>query len=283
MKVSNGFIGNKAAVSRLQSALSAGRVHAVLLVGPRSVGKSTLAVKIAEQRLGRPLKTVEPEVTRIESTDGKRIGIKEVQALLQTTRQSAVGLRTIIISDADRLTPEAGNALLVFLENTPPNTLCILTSPSAAAVLPTIKSRCTPFVFGPVATAELRQGLIDSGHLEPALLEEAVRLSAGLPGRAIRFMEEPQARVAIRTVEQQAAQWQTSDLVARMRMAATIADDPMRARALLERLGSAEASVHSGGDSSSVAIKPHVLVALRRLDRNVTPRAVLEAFAMLSP
>ncbi len=265
------FIGNAQVVLRLRRAIGSGQVHAILLVGPRSIGKTTLALEIATGRLGHAYTTTDQDVQHLQPIDGKKIGIAAVHELLTKTRKGAISDRTIIISEADRLTPEASNALLVFLENPPSRTITILTSTSTAGVLPTIRSRCAPFVLGPVATAELRQGLADKGFTDAVVLEDALKLSQGLPGLALRFLQEPTTRVAIRSLAQLSTQWQTADKIARLKIAATISDDPARARQLLELLGS----------TGSIAQRPAVLLALRRLDRNVTPRAVLEAFAML--
>ncbi|MFO0705150.1 MAG: hypothetical protein U0517_04315 [Candidatus Andersenbacteria bacterium] len=265
------MIGNAAVVARVKRALASGQLHALLFTGPRSVGKATFAFELAQERLGHPYRAPDPDVLLLEPTDGKKIGLEAVTLLLSKTRQVATSQRTISISEADRLTPEAANALLIFLENPPRSTLIILTALSATAVLPTIRSRCAPFGFGLVPAQELRAGLAKLQASDPELLERAVRAAAGRPGIAVTYLRDPQLRVALQATLQAAEQWLAGDGVSRLRLAATLSEDPLKARRFLEYLA----------EHGPVASRPALLLALRRLEHNVTPRAVLEAFAML--
>ena len=58
------------------------------------------------------------------------------------TSTSGASRKVGIIHDADRMGDEAQNALLKTLEEPPPETLMILTTGNAAALLPTTRSRC---------------------------------------------------------------------------------------------------------------------------------------------
>lgn len=264
-------IGNEEVRARLHAALSGGNVHAALLVGPAHVGKTTAALHEAHVRLGRKVLPLDPDIIHIESAGGS-IGIEQIQSLLKKTKQSALGERTIIISGADYLTTQAANALLVFAENPPAHTVLVLTASLSSGVLPTIRSRCVPFVFGPVAEAELEQALPTfRPQADIALVREALSFAHGLPGIAVRFLDEPDYRVAARQVSKLVEQWQAGTVVARMRLAASVAEDPQQTRAFLELVGA----------RGSLAVRPGVQLALRRLARNVQPRAVLESFAML--
>jgi DNA polymerase-3 subunit delta' len=90
-----------------------------------------------------------------------------------------------IIRDADRLTEEAGNALLKTLEEPPASTHLILLSRGKDQVMETLLSRCQPFHLGPVPEDEVRDFLQSRDVLtsEAGLLS---LLSEGRPGWAIK-------------------------------------------------------------------------------------------------
>jgi len=69
--------------------------------------------------------------------------------------------RVVIISDAQTMNPEAGNALLKLLEEPPDGTLLILTAPHTQNLLPTIISRCQHIRFKPISQKTLIPLLID--------------------------------------------------------------------------------------------------------------------------
>jgi len=74
--------------------------------------------------------------------DPTSIGIKAIQDLVVSLSISTSSSRVIWIEEAQTLTSEASNALLKVLEEPPSNTAIYLTCPNAAALLPTIQSRC---------------------------------------------------------------------------------------------------------------------------------------------
>lgn len=265
------MIGNQTVVRRI-SAMSNGDASLVFLVtGPEGIGKIHLARQIASTRLGRPLRSVESEVIQVQPDSGS-ISIKQVHELLQQCKRSAVEPRTVIITDAQRLSTEAANALLVFLERPPQKTVVILTAVTSLSVIPTVRSRCIPFVLGPVAPQELRDGLLKaSSAADPAIIEEAVRSCGGSPGIALKFIADAEFRVQARAMHRLADQWHSSSTLERMQIVTRISEQPQQARELLGLIAK----------NGPIAQRPAVLLALQRLQKNVQPRAVLEAFAML--
>lgn len=81
-------------------------------------------------------------LTRHLLPDPSSIGIKAVQELVLDLSVSTATSRVVWIEEAQTLTHEASNALLKILEEPPNHTQIYLTCPSAAALLPTIRSRC---------------------------------------------------------------------------------------------------------------------------------------------
>ena len=266
------LIGNKEVRQRLYTTIEQDRVHAFLLVGPDQVGKNTLAEEVAGERLGRTPRSIEPDIVRVSGEDGT-ISLQAVQTMVAECSHAALHKRTVVIQKADRLTPEAANALLVFLEQPPERSIIFLTVRSVEGVLPTIRSRCVPFVLGPVADGQIKEGLQEMGlgH-DQALMAEAVALCIGLPGRAVRFVQDQRYRARLRELARTASRWHEADPVERLKLAAKLAEKPEQVGEFLGHLSK----------QVTVAHKPELLLALRRLNRNVQPRAVLEAYAMVT-
>ena len=99
--------------------------------------------------------------------------------------------RFFIILHAERMTTEAANAFLKTLEEPQQQSALVLTT-SAPSMLPdTIRSRCRFIRFPAVAAAPIRDWLIAEHDAEPAAAALAAEFSGGSPGRALRFLTDP--------------------------------------------------------------------------------------------
>jgi DNA polymerase-3 subunit delta' len=65
--------------------------------------------------------------------------------------------RIIVIDSADTMNPQAANSLLKALEEPPEGTFFFMIAPSAAHVLPTLRSRAQVVAFQPLTVEEMRQ------------------------------------------------------------------------------------------------------------------------------
>ena len=118
--------------------------HALLLHGEIGAGKEKVALTIAQALLGSKPLELQPYFTHIRP-DGKKIGIEKIRELhaflqLKTSGKDAVR-RVAAITDAERLTDEAQNALLKALEEPPVDTVIILTASKLSGLKQTIISR----------------------------------------------------------------------------------------------------------------------------------------------
>ncbi|MBS1184905.1 MAG: polymerase delta prime subunit [Proteobacteria bacterium] len=189
--------------------------QALLLAGPRGVGKGALAQAWAQALLceapqpdgaacgscaachwfetgGHPdfrLVTLQEKAgkegeTRLATAievDQAREAVDFVQ--LSTYR---AGFRVVLVDPADSLNLAAANALLKVLEEPPLNTVFVLVSDQPRRLLPTIRSRCTRLDIGlpPVELAQqwlVGQGVEDASNL--------LALSGGTPLDARRWSE----------------------------------------------------------------------------------------------
>jgi DNA polymerase-3 subunit delta' len=127
--------------------------------------------------------------------DGATIKIESIRRISSNFAFRAFegGNRLAVILTADRMTPEAQNALLKTLEEPPSDSTFILVTANPAQLLPTIVSRCQPVAFGPLSESEviavLRQRL---GFTEDT--ETVARYSGGSPGRALELLSDPTFR-----------------------------------------------------------------------------------------
>jgi DNA polymerase-3 subunit delta' len=125
--------------------------HAYLISGPPGSGKRALAAELAGFVNGtdpsevfsaraRAIFTAEPE------SKSRRIVIEQVRALEHALQmRSSDGRRKVaIVSEADRLQPQAANAFLKTLEEPPNNSLLLLLSAIPEVLPDTVLSRCIP-------------------------------------------------------------------------------------------------------------------------------------------
>ena len=78
-----------------------------------------------------------------------------MRAVLSPLLQSSVrgGLRVVLVQPAETMNTQAANALLKMLEEPPASVVFLLVTHNKDRLLPTIKSRCRPFLL-PAPSAE---------------------------------------------------------------------------------------------------------------------------------
>jgi DNA polymerase III subunit delta' len=126
-----------------------------------------------------------PDIIRIAPAS-TLIRIDQIRELLQTLalKPHEARWRVVIISDAQAMNPEAGNALLKVLEEPPDRTLIVLTARQAADLLPTVVSRCRQIRFLPLQPVDIQRLLTVSGELSPQAAMAAAALCGGSLTRA---------------------------------------------------------------------------------------------------
>ena len=158
------LVGNDSTKARLAGALSSNTLpHAFLIDGPSGSGKMTLALSLAKA-LNCPSKKgsdtpvpcgVCPSCRRIASgnfpdvrildkpSDKASTGVDDIKDFKSDVYLSPTEAecKVYILNNAHTLTPAAQNALLIFLEEPPPNVYVILLACGVDKILTTIKSR----------------------------------------------------------------------------------------------------------------------------------------------
>ncbi len=195
----------------LGRALANGRLPpALLFVGPRGVGKRTLALAVGRALLcpdgaslgdacgkcpacHRTGKALHPDLFLAEPEGATlTLKIERVRDLVREidARPFEAAARAIVIDDAHTMTEQAQNALLKSLEEPPPTSHVFLVTPSPQTLLPTIRSRCQTLRLGPLPAALLEATLAERLSLSPAEARLRVSVSAGSLGQALAFEGE---------------------------------------------------------------------------------------------
>ena len=143
--------GNRDSIQYFQSAIASGKLaHAYILEGPDGSGRRTLAKAIAAARVcdspyaDKILSDQSPDFLCFSLPEKKKtIGVDTIRALKSAVyiKPSELDAKFFVITDCQLLTHQAQNAALKILEEPPHNVYFFLCTTSAAALLPTVRSR----------------------------------------------------------------------------------------------------------------------------------------------
>ena len=213
------LIGHSDAETRFLKAQASGRLHhAWLITGAPGVGKATLAYRMIRHMLGgktlldtsMDIPNSDPVAQRIESLGHgnfmllrrpydfklKKIrteipvnDVREMGKFFQGTAAEDKSWRVCLIDAADDLNRNSENAILKILEEPPAKALIILLSSSPGRLLPTIRSRCMHLPLRAVPDAEIAPWLRDRVDAPDQIIDAAVKLSRGGPGKAIALAQ----------------------------------------------------------------------------------------------
>ena len=129
------------------------------------------------------------DVFLIEPSDSGSIPIDRVRdAIGQVAYRPFEGRRrVVIINDADRLVPEAQNALLKTLEEPPESSQFALVTSRPDMLLATVRSRCQKLSFGQLSGADVVEILQRSHGYDKTVAQVAAASSGGSVGRALQL------------------------------------------------------------------------------------------------
>ena len=207
--------GQPRALAEVDSMILGRAPHAVMLVGPGSTGKTTLALDLAAGLLcndpdpgARPCRVCRgcrqvasgnhPDLHRL-APDGPggqiRIGKASdpepgtVRHLIGELALLPVegGARVVIVEEAHRLNDDAQNALLKMLEEPPAGVTIVLCADDEECLLPSVRSRCVRVRMGAVGGREIERWLGELGVADAPRAARLARLADGRPGLALAY------------------------------------------------------------------------------------------------
>ena len=191
-------------------------VHATLITGPRGSGKKTLCRLIAAGLLcqskdhARPcgicrncllsFQEEHPDLTVLKpgvpiSPDVKAgrttIPVDDIREVIRLSRIKTLndGNRVFLIDDAEKMTPQAQNALLKTLEEPPENVYFLLSTMHPERLLTTIASRCRALSLHPMGQKQILQ-ILEKKGVKGHRAAEAASLSEGSIGEALRMASD---------------------------------------------------------------------------------------------
>jgi DNA polymerase-3 subunit delta' len=230
--------GHADAEAALLAAYRGGRVpHAFLLMGPKGIGKATLAYRMARFVLAHPdpaapavqaamSLAVDPKhpVARrmaaqaqadflvIERTANEKGNLRQ-QIAVDDVRRTVLffgatagegGWRVAVVDAVDELNRSGANALLKLLEEPPHRALLLLVCHSAARVPATLRSRCRIVTLRPLAPTEVATALaaaVGRPSSDPQI-QAAAAAAEGSVGRAFAFLDEGALALRQRALDQ---------------------------------------------------------------------------------
>ena len=236
----NPIIGHQQIIEQLQRTVTSGRIAgAYLFVGPTGVGKETVARYFAQlifcQQAAQPpvvcgtclacrktdsgnhpdLQFIRPEGSLLKIGQIRELQRHVIYQPLEASR------KIYILTDVDRMNPEAENCLLKTLEEPPASSVLILLTSNVQALLPTTRSRCQILQFHPMPTQELATILEDRFSVAPEQATTLAIAADGALGKALTQLEKGDPRT-----EEVPEILRETDRLAAFRLAEGFKDNP---------------------------------------------------------
>lgn len=199
-------LGNKDKLNRMRSLAHAGKLsHAYLLTGERGMGKKTLAQEIclslfcsSPDPLGCACRTCpeckkvlsgnHPDIISVTHSKPAAIGVDDIREQVNDTvdiKPYSRDRKVYIIDEAEKMTPQAQNALLKSLEEPPAYVSMLMLCSDEKKLLDTILSRCERIRMDRIPEDMIREFLTVEKGIDRETADICAAFSEGNPGRAL--------------------------------------------------------------------------------------------------
>ncbi len=197
------IIGQEQIKEHLQNALAAGKVsHAYIINGEKSSGKEFIAKVFAmalqcERGEAEPcqecrscrqaLSGNQPDIIRVTHEKPNTISVDDIRTQVNgdvAIKPYSSPHKIYIVNEAEKMTPQAQNAILKTLEEPPAYVVILLLTTNINALLPTILSRCVVLNMKPVADAKVRSFLMEELQVPDYKADVCVAFARGNIGKA---------------------------------------------------------------------------------------------------
>ena len=197
------IIGQEQIKEHLQSALSAKKIsHAYIINGEKSSGKEFIAKIFAmalqcEKEGTEPcnecrsckqaLSKNQPDIIFVSHEKPNTISVDDIRAQVNNDvaiKPYSSKYKVYIINEAEKMTPQAQNAILKTLEEPPAYAVILLLVSNMNSLLPTILSRCVTLNMKPVRDELIRKFLMEELQVPDYKANVCVGFARGNVGKA---------------------------------------------------------------------------------------------------
>jgi DNA polymerase-3 subunit delta' len=199
----NDIVGQEQIKEHLMNVLAAGKVsHAYILNGEKSSGKEFIARVFAmalqcEKGGNNPcqechscrqaLSYNQPDIIYVSHEKPNTISVDDIRTQVNNDvaiKPYSSPHKVYIINEAEKMTPQAQNAILKTLEEPPEYAVIMLLTTNVNALLPTILSRCVVLNMKPVSDDKVREFLMKEMQIPDYKAEVCVAFARGNIGKA---------------------------------------------------------------------------------------------------
>ena len=230
-RVLSQIVGNDALKKRLSADIAASALaHAYIIEGRKGCGKHTVALSIAAalncaevhvspesvpcgicENCRKILSGISQDVITVSRESGKAtLGVEAVRGIRATvsTVPGELERKVYIIEDADTMTVQAQNALLLTLEEPPPFVLFLLLCENARTLLETIRSRAPALRVEPLDSIALDRVLTEKDpraaltkNTAPEEYAAILTAADGSVGEALRLLDSKERKLFLQDRE----------------------------------------------------------------------------------
>lgn len=200
------IVGHEQIIWHLKNAVSTGKIsHAYMFNGEQGSGKKLLANLFAmtlqcEEGGTEPcmkcrscrqaLTGNHPDIIRVSHEKPNTIGVEDIRGQVNgdiQIRPYNGKYKIYIISDADRMTVQAQNAILKTIEEPPGYAVLMLLANNADMMLPTILSRCVRLNLKAVKDGDIKEYLMKNLQIPDYQAEISAAFAQGNVGKAVKL------------------------------------------------------------------------------------------------
>lgn len=197
------IIGQEQIKEHLQNALTTKKIsHAYIINGEKSSGKEYIAKVFAMalqcesgelepcqecHACKQALSANQPDIIRVSHEKPNTISVDDIRAQINNDvaiKPYSSPYKIYIVNEAEKMTPQAQNAILKTLEEPPEYAVILLLTSNVNALLPTILSRCVVLNMKPVADEKVRKFLMEELHVPDYKADVCVAFARGNVGKA---------------------------------------------------------------------------------------------------
>ncbi|MBR4084991.1 MAG: DNA polymerase III subunit [Lachnospiraceae bacterium] len=197
------IIGQEQIKEHLQNALATGKIsHAYIINGEKSSGKEFIAKIFAmalqcEQEGIEPcnkcrsckqtLSKNQPDIIYVSHEKPNAISVDDIRAQVNNDvaiKPYSSKYKVYIINEAEKMTPQAQNAILKTLEEPPEYAVILLLVSNMNSLLPTILSRCVTLNMKPVRDELIRKFLMEELQVPDYKANVCIGFARGNVGKA---------------------------------------------------------------------------------------------------